>query len=150
MFNGWSLVRLDYSLDIIISIYPLSSHLLAVFGYSNKLKHPHQLDIRYPLVNRHSHGKSHQITIFWWENPLISTSSVVVFQCAIFDITRGYEELPNFSKHFWLRSASSLPGIAVLDYKQELFMNAFGVEGIWDGDLADLTWWGDGTRGHVL
>ena len=25
-----------------------------------------------------------------------------------------------------------------MDYKQELFMNAFGVEGIWDGDLADL------------
>lgn len=30
----------------------------------------------------------------------------------------------------------AIPGIAVLDYKQELFMNAFGVEGIWDGQEA--------------
>ena len=32
----------------------------------------------------------------------------------------------------------------VLDYKQELFMNAFGVEGIWDGDLS----W-PGSTGHL-
>ena len=30
----------------------------------------------------------------------------------------------------------AIPGIAVLDYNQELFMNAFGVAGIWDGEEA--------------
>ena len=37
----------------------------------------------------------------------------------------------------WGAARCSLAGIAVLDYNQELFMNAFGVAGIWDGDLTE-------------